>query len=565
MADTDTMDLSGLASNTDDSNVGMPSAGTPPFLPPAGGAEPTPTGVPGPGKSPMATPADVPGNHAKLFGMLAGLGVALSATGKALATHGREGGAQDVAAYVEQQQQEKRAQADQKMKQADFETRQKYMQAQTNALIVKTQTDLQKAPDEIQKAHIDVQNAQIEMYEKAGVPPVVAVAMVQGQTMPEHANNVTTAMQGDVVGNTAIPGHEGEYGSGQGKTNVYSFDQMAKVNIPKDMAAPTLSKLSGLIDVAEASGVDKNVIAAARAKVQHLQGADSVNGRDLFMVSTQVEAPIVNATAAKKAEIDTQTKQAELANKQNEAVSSGVKAKNAAADEALSQQEKRGTIAKNQQELINAKYKNAEDHQKALFNEGVDPITGEKLNLANAPDEALIDGNTGKPIPTKMLATLKPTQQESNRADFAKSALHSLDLIDGLKAQGKLPNGPISGWTTKGLEAAGLNSKDAAEAIGLVALTQSAATGAHVGGRFSHEILDKMTGLLSLNANDSQFEGQEKALRDVMTPYSQQGGRVTVAQYKQEIIGSVQTLKNGTKVQVTGIDKNGNFVGSPVK
>jgi len=71
--------------------------------------------------------------------------------------------------------------------------------------------------------------------------------------------------------------------------------------------------------------------------------------------------------------------------------------------------------------------------------------------------------------------------------------------------------------------------------------------------------------LLSLNANDQQFEGQEKALRDVMTPYSQQGGRETVAQYKNEIIGSTQTLKNGTKVQVTGIDKNGNLVGTPVK
>jgi hypothetical protein len=221
----------------------------------------------------------------------------------------------------------------------------------------------------------------------------------------------------------------------------------------------------------------------------------------------------------------------------------------------------RAELANAQQELIDKKYSNAENHQKALFNEGQDPVTGEKLNLSNAPDEALIDGNTKQPIPTKMLSTLKPTQQESNRADFATSALHSLDIIDDLKAQGKLPNGPISGWTTKGLEKAGVNSEDAAQAIGLVALTQSAATGAHVGGRFSAQIMDKMNGLLTMNSNDSQFAGQEKALRDVMTPYAQRGGRETVAQYKQSVIGTTVTdKKSGRTGTVTGFDKNGQMV-----
>jgi hypothetical protein len=223
----------------------------------------------------------------------------------------------------------------------------------------------------------------------------------------------------------------------------------------------------------------------------------------------------------------------------------------------------RATLAKTIQETIDAKYKNLESHQKDLFETGQDPQTGERLNLANAPDEMLIDSTTHKPIPTKMLATMKPSQQESNRADFANSALHSLDIIDNLKAQGKLPNGPISGWTTKGLIKAGLSDKDAAEAYGLIALAQSAATGAHVGGRFSAQIMDKMNGLLTLNANDAQFAGQEQALRDVMGPYAQHGGKETVGQYKQSLIGSIKYLPNGQKVRITGLDKNGQAIAVP--
>ena len=95
-------------------------------------------------------------------------------------------------------------------------------------------------------------------------------------------------------------------------------------------------------------------------------------------------------------------------------------------------------LQKTLQETINAKYKNAEDHQKALFEQGVDPVTGDRLNLSNAPDEALIDGNTKQPIPTKMLSTLKPSMQETNRADFAKSTLHTLDMLDLTERQLRL-------------------------------------------------------------------------------------------------------------------------------
>jgi hypothetical protein len=308
-----------------------------------------------------------------------------------------------------------------------------------------------------------------------------------------------------------------------------------------------------------------NVLAQKQQQLQQYQAHKDVNGNP--DADPNVVRQLQNGISYLQSSWDTSNKMENDAQAANIRATAPAKA-DAARQEDLAKQDTpqgRATLAKTQQDLIDAKYKNADAHQKALFDTGVDPQTGERLNLANAPDEALIDGNTKQPIPTKMLATLKPTQQESNRADFARSALHSLDLIDELKAKGKLPNGPLSGMTTKALIKSGLSDKDAADAYGLIALAQSAATGAHVGGRFSSEIMQKMNGLLSLNANDAQFEGQELALRQVMTPYAQQGGRQTVAQYKQEVIGSIQTLKNGQKVKVTGLDKNGNFVGSPVQ
>jgi hypothetical protein len=222
-------------------------------------------------------------------------------------------------------------------------------------------------------------------------------------------------------------------------------------------------------------------------------------------------------------------------------------------------------LQKTQQDIIDKKYSNADKAQKALFGDGVNPSTGEKLNLSNAADEMLIDQNTHQPIPTKMLATLKPTQQESNRADFAKSTLHTLDMLDQLKAAGKLPNGPVTGLTTKALTNAGMSSADAQEATSYIALAQSAATGAHVGGRFNVPIMEKMGQLLKLNMNDSQFSGATSALRNVMQPYATQGGRETVAQYKSEKIGNVQVLKDGTKLKITGVDQKGQFIGERVQ
>ncbi len=169
----------------------------------------------------------------------------------------------------------------------------------------------------------------------------------------------------------------------------------------------------------------------------------------------------------------------------------------------------------------------------AMLKTGINPVTHERLSLNNAPDDFLVDSK-GSPIPTSMLSTLKPTQQEINRADFAKSVLHSLDAIDTLKqqAQAKL-KGPLAGRLGGALAAAGLGDKFDQEYRNYLSLAQSAATGAHVGGRFSIPILDKMAALISPNMDASQLEGAEASLRDVMQQYVDQGGRQTVAQYKE--------------------------------
>jgi hypothetical protein len=211
-------------------------------------------------------------------------------------------------------------------------------------------------------------------------------------------------------------------------------------------------------------------------------------------------------------------------------------------------------IQKAQQDLIDKKYANADKRLRTLFDEGKTP-DGEELNLVNAAPEMLVDQRTGKPIPKNMLSTMKPTQQESNRADFAKSTLHVLDTIDRLRDQGKVPNGPISGLTAKHLAAVGLGS-DSQEALDLIGFGSSAATGAHVGGRFNQEIMKKMDTMLSINMNDAQFSGAERAIREVMVPYATNGGRMSVDEYKHNLMTMPQ-YRGGVKGQVTGFDKDG--------
>ena len=171
-----------------------------------------------------------------------------------------------------------------------------------------------------------------------------------------------------------------------------------------------------------------------------------------------------------------------------------------------------------------------EKQQKMLLDYGV--AGNLRLNLDNAPDEMLVNQRTGNPIPNKSLTALKASQSEVNRAQFATTVLHIADSLRKAHDAGTLPNGPITGLTKEALAKAGLADADAAKTLADISLLQSAATGAHVGGRFSVPVLDKMAGLLKLNMNDSQFFGSLDAITDTMQTYKDNGGRFSVAEWK---------------------------------
>jgi hypothetical protein len=164
---------------------------------------------------------------------------------------------------------------------------------------------------------------------------------------------------------------------------------------------------------------------------------------------------------------------------------------------------------------------------------GTDPVSGAKLSLDNAPDELMVDTRTGLPIPTKMISTLKPSMQETNRADFAKSAIHSLDALNQLIDSSEAKFGPIEGPVDKFMAAHGLGKEYEQAALNYLTFAQSAATGAHVGGRFNIPIMNKMGTTVSANMNKDQLRGATESIKDVMQQYVDQGGRFTVAQYRE--------------------------------
>jgi hypothetical protein len=198
------------------------------------------------------------------------------------------------------------------------------------------------------------------------------------------------------------------------------------------------------------------------------------------------------------------------------------------------------------QQLADEKNKQKAPDTESMIKTGIDKNTGQRLTLDNAPDEAMVDLRTGNPIPTSMNSTLRPDIQEKNRADFANSTLHTLDRLEDLRQQGKLPNGPMTGITKQQLAKAGLGDADAQDAINSISLMQSSATGAHVGGRFSVPVLQKMQGLLSLNMNTDQWRGAVDSIRSVMQPYKDNGRTTTVAEYRQMEPEERQRLKAST-------------------
>jgi len=167
----------------------------------------------------------------------------------------------------------------------------------------------------------------------------------------------------------------------------------------------------------------------------------------------------------------------------------------------------------------------------AMLKTGVNPITGEKLSLANAPDSMLVDSK-GRPVPQNLQSFYKPSQNERQTADTARQALAiSADLRAAVQ---KNPNlvGPLLGNSKSGLAKLGLGDAEAQKFLDDISFLQSASTKVHT-GRFSAEILHKMGNMIKPGMNAQQFVGGLNSIDEVMQRYSKEDQLVTVADFKQ--------------------------------
>jgi hypothetical protein len=105
-------------------------------------------------------PGVATGPHARLINMISGLALGADSFGKAVATHGREGGVQEVQqAYAQQQAMQIRAQqAAQEQKNAELQ--QKLTTVQTNQLLMQNHIMLAKLPTELSLTDLTQKQAQ---------------------------------------------------------------------------------------------------------------------------------------------------------------------------------------------------------------------------------------------------------------------------------------------------------------------------------------------------------------------------------------------------------------------
>src|ERR1700679_4338511 len=107
-------------------------------------------------------PAAVPvsGPHARLIGMIQGLALGADAFGKAIATHGKEGGIEEVQ-QVQAQQQEQKIRAQQaSVAQKNTQIQQQLMVVDTNHKLAQNVLLMATIPNELTKAGLEIKGAQ---------------------------------------------------------------------------------------------------------------------------------------------------------------------------------------------------------------------------------------------------------------------------------------------------------------------------------------------------------------------------------------------------------------------
>ena len=170
--------------------------------------------------------------------------------------------------------------------------------------------------------------------------------------------------------------------------------------------------------------------------------------------------------------------------------------------------------------------------QETMYRVGINPITHEHLNLDNAPDAALVNSQ-GQVVPGNMISLYKPTMQEKQTADTARQVLAiSADLRQEVdKNPGII--GPLMGRDIKAMAKLGYGQQDTQKLLNDIGFLQSAATKMHT-GRFSKEILEKMSSMVDAHMNPSQFKGGLDSINDVAGRYAQEDTLRTVGEVKAD-------------------------------
>ena len=168
----------------------------------------------------------------------------------------------------------------------------------------------------------------------------------------------------------------------------------------------------------------------------------------------------------------------------------------------------------------------------AMYRYGKNPVTGEVLSLDNAPPSMLVT-SSGQVIPQDLVSTYKPTAQERQTADTARQVLAiSSDLQKAIQGNPALA-GPLSGRSKQGLAKLGFGDQQAQKFLDDVSFLQSAATKMHT-GRFSNEILKKMSNIIQPGMNPDQFTGALSSINDVASRYADEDQLRTVGDYKRQ-------------------------------
>lgn len=275
-----------------------------------------------PASGPVSAPSGSPPAHARLMSMIQGLALGADAFGKAIATKGREGGVGEVIQADEAKQQMEQRQQQMAIQKRQAQTAEEeaqgrilYNRALTNHSVLQNQILLQTAPLEIQQLELKNQTDLLELYEKAGLSPMAAVAMVQGQAAQSHLDAVKEKVGGDLVNNTAIPVHDGTPGAG-GTTNIFSYDSMSRLSFKQDQLAPIFANEHNLIEMAKAKlGADDPAIKQAETQLELAKTAPEMNGEDFFRHNIGLVATLNQATARYDANQKATEQRAETAQK----------------------------------------------------------------------------------------------------------------------------------------------------------------------------------------------------------------------------------------------------------